>query len=234
MESLGVLAAGVAHDFNNILNIIQGYASRLRKHEARGGEIVEIFEAINAATKRGTSVVQHLLTLARKSDVKMELADANTFIQGLSGLLKETFPKNIELTLDCAPNLPPVMADPNQIAQALLNLCLNARDAMPNGGRLTLKSAIVDGHKLRDFDEAKADHYVCIEVTDTGSGINENVQKRIYEPFFTTKDIGQGTGLGLAVVYGIVKNHKGTIQAKSKPMHGTTFYLYLPVPTSGE
>ncbi|HZA54300.1 MAG TPA: ATP-binding protein [Candidatus Udaeobacter sp.] len=234
MESVGVLAGGVAHDFNNILNIIQGYASLLRTHAAAGGEIAEISEAINESTRRGASVVQHLLTLARKTEAKIEAADANTLLDGLGSLLKETFPKNIELTLDCAPGLPPTMADPNQIAQALLNLCVNARDAMPNGGRLTLKTAIVDRHRLQDFDAAKADHYVCIEVTDTGSGMDEDVQKRIFEPFFTTKGIGQGTGLGLAVVYGIVKNHNGTIQLKSKLGNGTSFYLYLPVVASGD
>ena len=229
MESIGVLAGGVAHDFNNILNIIQGYASLLGKHATPGGEIAEIFEAISEATKRGTSVVQHLLTLARKNETKFELADANTILHGLSSLLKETFPKNIELTLDCAANLPPMMADPNQIAQALLNICVNARDAMSNGGRLTFTTAVVDRRSLQDFDGAKADHYVCIEVTDTGNGMDENVQKRIFEPFFTTKDIGQGTGLGLAVVYGIVKSHSGTIQVKSKLKGGTSFYLYVPV-----
>ena len=131
------------------------------------------------------------------------------------------------MTLDLNHELPPTMADPNQIMQVLLNLCLNARDAMPDGGKLTLKTQAVDGESLRDLGEATAARYVCIEVTDTGTGMDENVQRRIFEPFFTTKETGHGTGLGLAVVYGIVKNHNGFIRVVSKPMEGAIFRCIL-------
>ncbi len=123
----------------------------------------------------------------------------------------------------------PVTVDPNQITQVLLNLCLNARDAMPDGGKLTLKTEAVGRESLRDLGEATAARYVCIEVADTGIGMDENVRQRIFEPFFTTKETGHGTGLGLAVVYGIVHRHEGFIQVESHPNDGATFRLYLPV-----
>jgi two-component system CheB/CheR fusion protein len=232
MESMGTLAAGIAHDLNNILNIIQGYTSVLGPG-AKSDQIGESVEAITETTKRAAALVQQLLTLARKTETKLESIDANTLIQGLSNLLKETFPKSIELTLDLARGLPAIMADPNQITQVLLNLCVNARDAMPDGGTLALKTDVVDGKELEQYGDLKAEEYVSIEVTDTGTGMDENVQSKIFEPFFTTKEIGQGTGLGLAVVYGIVKNHNGFVQVKSQPMRGTTFRLYFPVGSAG-
>jgi signal transduction histidine kinase len=233
MESMGTLAAGVAHDLNNILNIIQGYATILGPG-ANSDQIGESVGAITETTKRGATLVQQLLTLARKTETKLEPSDANTIIQELRHLLKETFPKNIELALDLSPGLPSIMADPNQITQVLLNLCVNARDAMPDGGRLVIETGVVDGGDLEEYGDPKAEEYVSIEVTDTGTGINESVQSRIFEPFFTTKETGQGTGLGLAVVYAIVKNHDGFVRIKSQPMYGTTFFLYFPVVSSGE
>jgi signal transduction histidine kinase len=232
MESLGTLAAGIAHDLNNILNIIQGYASVLEPG-AEGDEIRESVEAITETTQRAAALVQQLLTLARKTETKLESIDANTLIQRLRNLLKETFPKNIDLTLDLAGELPLIMADPNLITQALINLCVNARDAMPDGGRLALKTEAVDVKELEEYGDLKAEEYVSIEVIDTGKGMDENVQRRIFEPFFTTKETGQGTGLGLAVVYGIVKSHNGFVHVRSKPMRGTTFRVYFPVVSSG-
>jgi two-component system, chemotaxis family, CheB/CheR fusion protein len=233
MESMGTLAAGIAHDLNNILNIIQGYATILGP-SGNSDEIGESVEAITETTKRGAALVHQLLTLARKTETKLEPTDANTVIQELSHLLKETFPKNIELALDLAPKLPLIMADPNLITQVLLNLCVNARDAMPDGGRLVIETGIVDGRDLEEYGDPKAEEYVSIEVTDTGTGMDENVQSRIFEPFFTTKEAGQGTGLGLAVAYAIVKNHDGFVRVKSQPTYGTTFFLYFPVVSSGE
>lgn len=226
MESMGNLASGIAHDLNNILNIIQNYTSVL-EHGDDSEQIQESVTAITETTKRGAALVQQLLTLARKTETKLESINANDLIQELSRLLKETFPRNIELVLDLDPSLPPVMADSNQITQVLLNLCVNARDAMPDGGKLTLKTGVVAGKNLEEYLESEG--YVSITVTDTGLGMDENLQSRIFEPFFTTKGIGQGTGLGLAVVYGIVRSHDGFIHVESKPMHGTTFRLYFPV-----
>jgi two-component system, chemotaxis family, CheB/CheR fusion protein len=232
MESLGTLAAGIAHDMNNILNIIHGYSSMLAQG-ASSDEIGESSAAITKTSERGAALMQQLLAVSRKVEPKLESVQLNPLIQELSKLVKETFPKNIELILELARELPPIMADPNQLTQVLLNLCVNARDAMPAGGRLTIKSCTADGEQLRD-GEVPAGPYVCVEVSDTGVGIDESIRERIFEPFFTTKDIQQGTGLGLAVVYGIVKGHNGWIRLQSKPMQGTTFSLYFPLESAEE
>jgi signal transduction histidine kinase len=232
MESMGVLAAGVAHDLNNLLNIIQGYAYILT-HGATSDEIGESVSAITETTKRGAGLVQQLLTLARKTETKVESINVNIVIEGLSHLIKETFPKNIETTLDLAPGPPSILADANHLTQALLNLCVNARDAMPDGGRLALKTSAVAGKDLEAGGDLTAEEYVSIEITDTGMGMDEDVRNKMFEPFFTTKEIGHGTGLGLAVVYGIVKSHNGFVQVKSQPTRGTTFRLYFPAVSPG-
>ncbi|HEU4343218.1 MAG TPA: PAS domain S-box protein [Candidatus Binatia bacterium] len=234
MESIGILAGGIAHDFNNILNIIQGYVFLLRAEGGHNKHISESLGVIYETIQRGSALVQQLLTLARKTDAKLESLNVNALVQGLIGLIRQTFPKTIELSSDLAPNVPPIMGDRNQLGQALLNLSVNARDSMPEGGRLTFKTATVDGASLQELDAATAEHYICIEVSDTGMGMDETVQKRIFEPFFTTKGVGQGTGLGLSVVYGIVKNQNGFINVESKPAVGTTFRLYLPADPSAE
>ena len=232
MESIGTLAGGIAHDFNNILNIIQGYAFILRAHGAQNREVSESLKVIDETIQRGTALAQQLLTLGRKTEVKFEAVDVNRLIEGLIELVKQTFAKTIELSLDLAPHLPLIMVDGNQFGQALLNLAVNARDAMPKGGRLLLRTSVVDGAGLRHLGEVSAERYVCIEVADTGVGMDEGVKQRIFEPFFTTKEIGRGTGLGLSVVYGIMKNHSGLINVESKPMSGSSFGLYFPIPLS--
>jgi PAS domain S-box-containing protein len=232
MESVGTLAGGIAHDFNNILNIIQGYTFLLRAHGAQSKEISESLAVIDETVQRGAALVKQLLTLARKTEVKLESVDANRLIEGLIALIKQTFPKTIELNAELAPHLPLIMVDGNQLGQALLNLSVNARDAMPKGGSLVFRTTAVDGASLRQFGDASAERYVCMEVADTGVGMDERVQERIFEPFFTTKAIGQGTGLGLSVVYAIVKNHNGFINFETKSMAGTTFRLYLPADQS--
>ncbi len=230
MESIGTLAGGVAHDFNNILNIIQAYASLLAPHGANGGEIADCVTVIQDTVKRGSALVQQLLTVARKSEgPALEPLDLNTLIEGLLPLIRETFPKTIEVSCLLESQLPRTMADKNQIEQALLNLSVNARDAMPAGGRLTFKTRAVDASALQHLTNISGGVYVCIEVSDTGVGIDEHIRERIFEPFFTTKDTSQGTGLGLSVVYGIVKNHNGFVDLDSKPTAGTSFRLYFPV-----
>ena len=232
MESIGVLAGGIAHDFNNILNIIQGYASVLSFDGSQNKQTSESLAIINESIQRGTALAQQLLTRGRKTEVKFEAVDVNRLIEGLIELINQTFAKTIELSLDLAPHLPLIMVDGNQFGQALLNLAVNARDAMPKGGRLIFRTSAVDGASLRHLGEVSAERYVCIEVADTGVGMDERVQHRIFEPFFTTKEVGRGTGLGLSVVYGIMKNHSGLINVESKPMSGTSFRLYFPIPLS--
>jgi signal transduction histidine kinase len=229
MESVGTLAAGIAHDFNNSLNIIQGYAVILRDLGASNDLIAESVAAILDASQRAATIVQQLLTLARKTEPKLELINMDSLIDELAGLLRQTLPKTIELDLDVGRCLPPILADRNQMTQALLNLCINARDAMPEGGNLMLQTAVVNREDLPNRDELTEEKYVRVDIRDTGMGIDENVMGRIFEPFFTTKGAGRGTGLGLAVVYGVVKHHKGCILVTSKPMEGSCFRVYLPV-----
>jgi two-component system cell cycle sensor histidine kinase/response regulator CckA len=232
MEIIGTLAGGIAHDFNNLLNIIQGYAGVLGEPSAQKETIAESATVIQDAVKRGAALVRQLLTVARKTEPKLTLTDLQTVIDGLMGLLKQTMPKTIELIVKASPNLRPVRADANEITQVLLNLCINARDAMPQGGKLTVRTHVERGENIKTFDKVSAEEFVCIEVSDTGVGMDETIQRRIFEPFFTTKGPGRGTGLGLSVAYGIVASHGGSMCVESKPMCGTTFRLYLPVPSS--
>ena len=233
MESIGTLAGGIAHDFNNILNIIRGYASLISYQPLAGEKVAESLRVIDEAVERGASVVRQLLTLARKTEANLTSTNVNDLICELSKLLRQTFPKTIEIVLDLNAPVAPVLADPNQINQALLNLCVNARDAMPGGGKLTLRTKMVDGRHLQDAANKLA-RYVGIEVVDTGEGIASSVRNRIFEPFYTTKGIGEGTGLGLAIVYGIVKNHGGHIEVESQPGYGSVFRLNLPLALSEE
>ncbi|HXV84690.1 MAG TPA: MASE1 domain-containing protein, partial [Candidatus Binatia bacterium] len=236
MESIGVLAGGIAHDFNNILNIIRGYASLLRSPVSGAEEFTESLNAIDEAIERGASTVRQLLAAAKESAIRFEQVDLNAVLQKLKTLLSGTLPRTIDIVLDLNSELPPVLADPNQINQVLLNVCVNARDAMPEGGDLLLKTETLFGAELRaHFQDAKETIYACITVKDTGFGMDEAIKSRIFEPFFTTKDQGRGTGLGLSVAYGIITNHRGFIDVTSEPARGTTFCIYLPVadhPTS--
>jgi two-component system, cell cycle sensor histidine kinase and response regulator CckA len=234
MESVGTLAGGIAHDFNNILNIIKGYATLAGRYSSGDERNSDSIKVIDESIERGAALVRQMLTLARKTEAHLASTNANDLISDLCKILKQTFPKTITISLELNSKLPPVMADPNQISQVLLNLGVNARDAMPSGGRLTFKTRMVEGSKVRGAGDTapETQEYACIEVCDTGIGMDDGVRRRIFEPFFTTKGIGEGTGLGLAMVYGIIKNHNGFIDVESEPGHGTTFRLYLPLPES--
>jgi PAS domain S-box-containing protein len=230
MESIGTLAGGIAHDFNNLLNVILGYTSLLEQSTANPTQISAGVEVIKETVTRGSSLVRQLLAVARKSETQFERVEINGLLQGLQALLQETFPKTIDVFLRLEPTLPTLTADPNQIHQAMLNLCLNSRDAMPEGGELLLKTGTISGIELRrHFQEARQEQYVRISVTDTGLGIDKAIKNRVFEPFFTTKSQGHGSGLGLSVVYGIVTNHGGFIDVASESGRGTTFDIYLPV-----
>jgi len=229
MESIGTLAGGIAHDFNNSLNIIRAYATLASTQSAVSPQVVDNMNTIIEEVDRGASVVRQLLTLARKTETRLVLTDANQIVVAVSELIKQTFPKEINVKLELDRQLLPVQADSNQLHQALLNICVNARDAMPVGGELTLTTKMIgfDAVKSRHPDASNQPH-VCLTITDTGRGMDESVRSRIFEPFFTTKGIGEGTGLGLAMVYGIVKNHRGAIEVDSEPGQGSTFRWYLP------
>jgi PAS domain S-box-containing protein len=234
MEGLGTLAGGIAHDFNNILAIILGYTNRLEtlgsKPEAPGA-----IKIIKDAVERGAALVQQLLTSARQTEARFSALDLNALVRELENMLQATFPKMINFELRLQPDLPLITADRSQIHQVLLNLCVNARDAMKDGGTLILETAMTPGTELTElFTGAAAQNYACIRVHDTGSGMTKQVKSHIFEPFFTTKERGKGTGLGLSVVYGVVNNHRGFVQVESELGAGTTFIVYLPVEHSTE
>ncbi len=230
MESVGTLAGGIAHDFNNILSIILGYTSLLKRGKIDSSKFTDSLDTITKAAQRGAVLVKQILTFARKTDVVFESVKVNDLIADLVNLLGETFPKTTEFKLELDSSIPTIVADPNQLHQVFLNLSVNARDAMPRGGTITFFTKLVPGLSLQGrFPEARQSEYVHIAVSDTGTGMDEQTRMRIFEPFFTTKGQGSGTGLGLAVVYGIVNSHHGFIEVSSAMGKGSTFNLYFPV-----
>lgn len=231
MEGIGALASGLTHDFNNLLNVIQGYALAIIDHPADAEKVAAAGQAIARTVAQGAALARQLLTVARKSEPKLDPTDLNGLLRGLTKLLSQIFPKEVTLALDLDATIPNVMVDANQINQALLNLCVNARDAMAQGGDVLLRTRTISGADLRGrFPEVKAGRYAWISVADTGVGMEEETRRRVFEPFFTTKDAEHGTGLGLSVTHGIVKNQNGFIEVASAPGRGSTFHIYLPIP----
>ncbi|HTY09570.1 MAG TPA: PAS domain S-box protein [Bacteroidota bacterium] len=231
MESIGTLASGIAHDFNNILGIIVGYAALIERDPRT---ISQSIQSINAAVNRGAGLVKQILTFARKSGVVVGPLEVNSMIKEIAKMLKETFPKTVEISLSLGRTIPPINADPTQLHQAVLNLCVNARDAMPNGGVLTLQTDVVTKENLRTlFPDVAAAEYARLSVIDTGAGMDNKTLNQIFDPFFTTKAEGKGTGLGLSVVYGVMKEHHGFVNVESTPGKGSTFNLYFPVIRAG-
>lgn len=229
MESLGTLAGGIAHDFNNILGIIMGHASLISMFKSEPKRVETSAEAITRVTERGAGLVRQLLTFARKTEVNLESVRVNDLIKELLKLLNETFPKTIEFNIQFEDQLPSIIADQNQLHSVLLNLCLNSRDAMPDGGKLTITTEAVSSDHLSKYKNLISNKYIAIEITDTGKGMERATLERIFEPFFTTKELGKGTGLGLAVAYGIIEQHNGFIEVESEVGVGTVFRLYFPV-----
>ncbi len=234
MEGLGTLAGGIAHDFNNILAIILGYTNRLETLDSKI-ETSRAVKIIKEAVDRGAALVQQLLTSARQTEARFSALDLNGLVTELEKMLQATFPKMINFELRLRHDLPLITADRSQIHQVLLNLCVNARDAMKDGGTLVLETSMTPGTELMEsFTGAGTQDYACIRVRDTGIGMTKQVKSHIFEPFFTTKERSKGTGLGLSVVYGVVNNHRGFIQVETEPNAGTTFTVYLPVEHSTE
>jgi PAS domain S-box-containing protein len=230
IQSIGTLAGGIAHDFNNILGIILAYSSRLERLAGDKQKIIESGAAITTAVERGAALVRQILTFARQADVTFKPVNIPEFIREMISMLNETFPKVIEISKLIEEEIPVINADHAQMHQALLNLCVNARDAMPGGGTLTIKVNTVDQNIVKkQFTAASAERYVCISVADTGIGMDIKTKERIFDPFFTTKEKGKGTGLGLSVVSGVMQVHHGFVGVESHEDKGTTFYLYLPV-----
>ncbi|MFZ1080382.1 MAG: PAS domain S-box protein, partial [Candidatus Kryptoniota bacterium] len=230
MESIGTLAAGIAHDFNNIIGIILGHSSLMSTVGTADKNITKGVAAIMKAAERGSSLVHQLLTFARKNGAAFTSTSINDSIKEIEKLFHETFPKTMTLAWDKQENLPSIIADSTQIHQVMLNLCLNARDAMDGVGILKISTQVVVGETVhKRFPDATYAEYIVVNMSDTGSGMDDETMSHIFEPFFTTKESGKGTGLGLAVVFGIMKDHHGFVDVKSEKGQGTTFSLFFPV-----
>jgi PAS domain S-box-containing protein len=230
MEAVGQLAGGVAHDFNNILTAIVGYTDLLAAEFAPHSRELEDLEEIRKAARRAAALTRQLLSFSRKQVLEPRIIDVNGVVMNLDKMLRSLISENIELKLQLGDDLDAARVDPNQLEQVIMNLAINARDAMPEGGTLTIETAnakLDEDYAATHVSVIPGD-YVMLAVTDTGCGMTQETQARIFEPFFTTKPAGRGTGLGLSTVYGIVKQSGGTIWLYSEPDKGTTFKVYLP------
>ncbi len=231
MEAVGTLAGGIAHDFNNLLHVIHGYTELLLLTKDKNETEFKKLSEIKDAAQRATELTKQLLTFSRKVESNMRPIDLNNEVIQIHKLLKRTIPQMIETELHLGENLATVNADTAQLGQMIMNLGVNARDAMPDGGKLITKTKNVtlDENFCATHLGAKPGNYVLLSISDTGEGIDEQSLEHIFEPFYTTKEVGKGTGLGLAIVYGIVKSHSGYIICESDIGKGTTFEIYLPV-----
>ena len=230
LEAVGQLTGGVAHDFNNLLTVVLGNADLLAGHSLDAAQRRQALDMLIGAAERGAVLTRQLLAYARQQPLAPSAVDVNQLVAAIQPMLRRTLGEHIEITVDGAPQLWPAMVDPTQLESALLNLCLNARDAMPSGGRLTLgTSPLTLGPGEADLP---AGDYVRLRVSDTGTGIAPDDLQRVFEPFFTTKEKGKGTGLGLAMVYGFVRQSGGQVGISSEPGRGTTVQLDLPRATT--
>ena len=230
MESVGQLAGGVAHDFNNLLMVIQGYVEMLLNTEQFQPAVVESLRQVYGAAEKAGHLTRQLLAFSRKQMMQPQELDLNELVENVTRLLSRTLGEHIHVRAHRAPELSTILADRSMIDQVIMNLAVNARDAMPQGGQLTLSTStqlITEAYR-RQQPDARPGVYVCLSVADNGTGIARENLPHLFEPFFTTKEVGKGTGLGLATVYGIVKQHEGWIEVDSQLGHGTTFRVYLP------
>jgi len=232
MESIGTLVVGLAHNLNNILAIIMGYSSRLERTMDDPVKITQSVTAINQAVQRGAALIQQLIGVTTKANLVFTSVDVHTLLRDLLRMAAEIFPRTITFAESLDAAQPFVSADQNQLHQALLNVLLNARDAMPRGGTVTVSTDLVDGSSLSSrFPHPAPTRYLRIGIRDTGEGMDQETLRHVYEPFFTTRDHSMATGLGLSVVYGIVASHKGFIDIASTVGGGTTVTLFFPLET---
>ncbi len=231
MEAVGQLAGGVAHDFNNILTAIMGYGNLALMQVDENDPVRSYIKQILSASERAADLTQGLLAFSRKQLIDLRPVSLNDIVRNSEKLLKRIIGEDIELKTSCSDDRLTVMADRNQIEQVLINLATNARDAMPNGGLLTIETELTEIRRefIRTHGYGKEGKHALLTVSDSGTGMDNEILEKIFEPFFTTKDVGEGTGLGLSIAYGIVKRHNGFINVYSEPGKGTTFKIYLPI-----
>src|SRR5208283_1300737 len=231
MESIGRLAGGVAHDFNNLLTVINGHSQLLLNSMKAGDHPVrESLEEIRRAGERAAALTQQLLAFSRKQILRPRALDLNRVVAEMRPMLARLVGEDVELCVELYAGATTVYADPHQFEQVIMNLVVNSRDAMPQGGKLSVETAVVewDASQVQLHPDVPAGPHVVLAVSDTGLGIDEETRRHIFEPFFTTKDVGKGTGLGLSMIQGIVEQSGGFIEVSSEPMCGTTFQVYLP------
>ncbi len=230
MESLGLLAGGIAHDFNNMLAGISGYAQLCLSQVNQGDVLYENLNHIREIAKRATRMTRQLLAFSRQQTLDLRDINLNTVISHLLDFIGKILVERIDLEFVADPALKAVYADPTQIEQVVMNLCINACDAMPSGGKLLIKTrnVLLDETRAEGYQNVRPGSYVLLTVADTGVGMDEQVRERVFEPFFTTKETGKGTGLGLSVVHGVIVQHHGFITVDSEIGKGTTFNIYLP------
>ncbi|MGC8829703.1 MAG: PAS domain S-box protein [Verrucomicrobiia bacterium] len=234
MECVGQIAAGVAHDFNNILTVIEGHISMLlMMKEHFTPKQIDSLQQVAMAAERGSNLTRQLLTFSRRQVLQPKFIDLTELVSNISKMMKRLLGETINERIIFEEGLPLVWADPGMIEQVIMNLAINAKDAMPKGGDLiiSLKQVNIDSNYVRRQPQAKVGNFICLSIKDTGIGMDESVMSHLFEPFFTTKEVGKGTGLGLATVYGIVKQHEGWIEVYSKPGQGSEFCVYLPAYT---
>jgi two-component system, cell cycle sensor histidine kinase and response regulator CckA len=230
MDSLGQLAAGVAHDINNILTIIQGHAGLLLAAAPPDSDAAKSSSQIVAASERAAGFIRHLLAFSRKQIYRTKILDLNAVLRNLELLLPRMLGNHIALEINCFPQLPNIAADTALVEQIVMNLAINSRDAMPKGGKLLIETSALDLDSVsaRRYSDGRAGRFVCLTVADNGCGMEPGLIHRIFEPFFTTKETGKGTGLGLATVYAVVKQLRGWIEVQSQVGAGSTFKIFLP------
>ena len=232
MEAIGQLAAGVAHDFNNVMTAVQGFTQISLEREDLAPDLRADLEQVLAAGKRASALTRQLLLFSRKQVVQESLLSMSQVVTDLQPLLAKLVGSSFEVLFNCPDNLPPVRADQANIEQVLLNLVTNARDALGREGRIEISATVVEvdpSLPLVTHPDAAPGRYVRIDVTDNGPGISDEVLPRIFDPFFTTKPVGEGSGLGLATSYGIARQHRGWIDVRTRVGHGSTFSVYLPI-----
>jgi PAS domain S-box-containing protein len=234
MEAIGQLAGGIAHDFNNLLTIVQGNAALMLEDPMLDSSSAELVRDIAGAVERATGLTRQLLVVSRKQAIQPVEVNVNEIVESLANMLRRVLGEATVLRCVYSPDLPLVYADRGMLQQVLLNLSLNARDSMPNGGQLEIATSvkIVDARQVKTSADPSPGSYVCLRVSDTGHGIAAENLSRIFDPFYTTKDVGQGTGLGLATVYSIIKQHHGWVETYSKVDLGSTFLVYFPTSSS--